>query len=116
MSNQIIRNYDIVQYGLYSFDRRNAASSRTCYKYHKRKKKSWWEYFRYIRGHCYTANNIVREISTMLYLVTLHLAIDSLWTFLMLRYYQLVLGDNLADPKGPLTTPILRQATAEASK
>ena len=36
--------------------------------------------------------------------------------FLMLRYYQLVLGDNLPDPKGPLTTPILRQATTEASK
>ena len=52
----------------------------------------------------------------MLYLVTLYLAIDSLWTFLMLRYYQLVLGDNSPDPKGPLTTLIPRQATAEASK
>ena len=29
---------------------------------------------------------------------------------------QAVLEDDLPDPKGPLTTPILRQATAEASK
>ena len=49
-------------------------------------------------------------------LVTLHLAIDSLWTLLTLRYYQAVLGDDLPDPKGPLTTPIQQQATAEASK
>ena len=34
----------------------------------------------------------------------------------MLRYYQAAIGDDLPDPKGPLTTPILRQATAEASK
>ena len=51
----------------------------------------------------------------MLYLVTLNLAIDSLWNFLMLRYYQAVLGDDLPDPKGPLTTPSPQQATAEAS-
>ena len=34
----------------------------------------------------------------------------------MLCYYQAVLGHNLPDPKGQLTTPILQQATAEASK
>ena len=34
----------------------------------------------------------------------------------MLRYYQAVLGDDLPDPKGPLTTPIQQQATAEARK
>ena len=33
----------------------------------------------------------------------------------MLHYYQAVLGDDLPDHKGPLTTPSSRLATAEAS-
>ena len=48
--------------------------------------------------------------------VTLDFTIDLLWNFLTLRYYQAVLGVDLPDPKGPLTMPIPRQATAEASK
>ena len=36
--------------------------------------------------------------------------------FLTSRYYQAVLGDDLPDPKGPLTIPIPRQATTEANK
>ena len=31
-------------------------------------------------------------------------------------YYQPVQGDNLSDPKGPLSTTILRQVIAEANK
>ena len=31
-------------------------------------------------------------------------------------YFQLVLWDDLPDPKGPLSPPILQQAVAEASK
>ena len=35
-----------------------------------------------------------------------------------MHYYQAVLGEDLLDPKGPLTIPmrILRQAAAESSK
>ena len=32
------------------------------------------------------------------------------------HYYQPVQGDNLPDPKGPLSTTILRQVIAEANK
>ena len=48
-------------------------------------------------------------------LVSLNLAIDSLWNFLT-ALLQAVLGDHLQDLKGSFTTQIPQQGTAETSK
>ena len=39
-----------------------------------------------------------------------------IWRFAMDVHFQLVLWDDLPDPKGPLSPPILQQAVAEANK
>ena len=65
---------------------------------------------RYIHGHHYTAKIVHHVI-----LVTLAFTIDSLWNFFNVAL-QVVLEQDLPDPKGPVTTPSPQQATAEASK
>ena len=44
------------------------------------------------------------------------LAFGGRFAMALYRYYQPVCGDNLPDPKGPLSTTIPRQAIAEANK